>query len=247
MPSEQQLGEIASRPTSAGCARRAAEPDDVVDQVVVDEDRVADEVAEPRDVGRRHPPLDGRLGRARAQHLALVRRRRVARRAASSRSDRAAPRAARRRLPARPGSASRAPRTDRRAGRCVSASVTCRSCIASSSALCVFGVARLISSASRMLVKTGPCSMRNVAGLGVVDARAEDVGRQHVGRQLDALELRRDRAAPASSRSASWRRRGRLRAGRGRSPTRAPCARSRTESPRTGRSAAAGSARAGRR
>ena len=34
--------------------------------------------------------------------------------------------------------------------------VTCRSCIASSSAACVFGGARLISSASRRLAKIGP-------------------------------------------------------------------------------------------
>ena len=37
-----------------------------------------------------------------------------------------------------------------------------RSCIASSSALCVFGVARLISSARMMLAKIGPRSMRKV-------------------------------------------------------------------------------------
>ena len=34
--------------------------------------------------------------------------------------------------------------------------VTCRSCIASSRAACVFGGARLISSARRRLAKTGP-------------------------------------------------------------------------------------------
>ena len=34
--------------------------------------------------------------------------------------------------------------------------VTCRSCIASSSAACVFGGARLISSARRRFVKIGP-------------------------------------------------------------------------------------------
>jgi hypothetical protein len=41
-------------------------------------------------------------------------------------------------------------------GRGVPSTVTCRSSIASSSEACVFGGVRLISSASRRLVKTGP-------------------------------------------------------------------------------------------
>ena len=41
--------------------------------------------------------------------------------------------------------------------------VTCRSCIASSSAAWVFGGARLISSASRRLVKIGPGRKRKSA------------------------------------------------------------------------------------
>jgi len=43
-------------------------------------------------------------------------------------------------------------------GYVVPATVTRRSCIASRSALCVFGVARFISSASSNCVKTGPRS-----------------------------------------------------------------------------------------
>ena len=39
--------------------------------------------------------------------------------------------------------------------------VTVRSCMASSSADCVFGVARLISSASTRLAKIGPCWKRS--------------------------------------------------------------------------------------
>ncbi len=39
--------------------------------------------------------------------------------------------------------------------------VTCRSCIASSSAACVFGGVRLISSASTTFAKTGPGTKRN--------------------------------------------------------------------------------------
>ena len=41
--------------------------------------------------------------------------------------------------------------------------VTWRSCIASSSAACVFGGVRLISSASTMFAKTGPSTNRNDA------------------------------------------------------------------------------------
>ena len=71
--------------------------------------------------------------------------------------------------------------------------MTWRSCIASSSALCVFGVARLISSASRMFVKHRALLDAEGRGLRVVDAGAEDVGGQQVRRELHALELRRDR------------------------------------------------------
>ena len=44
--------------------------------------------------------------------------------------------------------------------------VTCRSCITSSSADCTFAGARLISSASRKLQKTGPSSVSKSAELG---------------------------------------------------------------------------------
>ena len=44
--------------------------------------------------------------------------------------------------------------------------VTWRSCITSSSALCTFAGARLISSASRKLQKTGPSSVSNVPWSG---------------------------------------------------------------------------------
>ena len=78
--------------------------------------------------------------------------------------------------------------------------VTRCSCIASSSALCVFGVARLISSARTMFAKIGP--LRNsktlLAAARLVDhRRADDVGRHQVGRELDAREVR----APSASAS----------------------------------------------
>ena len=66
------------------------------------------------------------------------------------------------------------------------------SCIASSNADCVLGVARLISSASTRLAKTGPRWNYQVLAAGVVlarDGRADDVARHQVGRELDAREL----------------------------------------------------------
>ena len=62
--------------------------------------------------------------------------------------------------------------------------VTCRSCIASSSAACVFGGVRLISSARITLENSGPCRKRNsaapVRAVLFDDLRAGDVGRHQV-------------------------------------------------------------------
>ena len=69
--------------------------------------------------------------------------------------------------------------------------MTWRSCIASSSADWVRGVARLISSTSRTFVNTGPCDEAQAAGLE--QAGAGDVGRQQVGRALDARRCRATR------------------------------------------------------
>ena len=70
------------------------------------------------------------------------------------------------------------------------AAVTWYSCIASSSAACVFGGVRLISSARMICAKIGPCTNRSVrvAVLLVEDLGAGDVGRHQVGRELDPLE-----------------------------------------------------------
>ena len=70
--------------------------------------------------------------------------------------------------------------------------VTCCSCIASSSAACTLAGARLISSARMMFAKIGPFLTLNVLRLLVVDLRADHVGRQQVGRELDARERRVD-------------------------------------------------------
>ena len=71
------------------------------------------------------------------------------------------------------------------------------SCIASSSAACVFGGARLISSASTTLAKIGPVREpeRAVAGRLVLleQLRAGDVARHEVGRELHARERQLER------------------------------------------------------
>jgi hypothetical protein len=69
--------------------------------------------------------------------------------------------------------------------------VTLISCIASSRADCVFGVARLISSARTTLAKIGPgWNSKNVPPCVLLhDVRADDVGRHQVRRELDAREL----------------------------------------------------------
>ena len=70
---------------------------------------------------------------------------------------------------------------------------TCRSSIASSSALCVFGGARLISSASTTELKIGPGWKRNACAALVEDRHAEHVGGQEVARELDARVLEAER------------------------------------------------------
>ena len=64
------------------------------------------------------------------------------------------------------------------------------SCIASSSAACVLGGVRLISSASITFAKTGPRTKRSARAPPVLveDLGAGDVGRHQVRRELDALE-----------------------------------------------------------
>ena len=82
------------------------------------------------------------------------------------------------------------------------ATVTRCSCIASSSAACVRGGARLISSASRMLAKTGPRTNRNVRWPVALSSSRISVPVMSLGhevrRELDAPELEvhrfRDRA-----------------------------------------------------
>ena len=71
--------------------------------------------------------------------------------------------------------------------------LTWPSAIASSSAACVFGGVRLISSASSRLVKIGPAAEFETARLHVVDGRAEQVGGQQVGGELHAGELQAER------------------------------------------------------
>ena len=76
--------------------------------------------------------------------------------------------------------------------------VTWPSAMASSSADCVFGEARLISSPSTMLAKTGPGRNSNASVAAVPHGDADDVGGQQVGGELDAAE-RRSRPSAASA------------------------------------------------
>ncbi len=67
--------------------------------------------------------------------------------------------------------------------------VTRCSSIASRRADCVFGVARLISSASTIWAEIGPARNSKSAVFMVVDGDAGDVAGQDVRRELDALEF----------------------------------------------------------
>jgi hypothetical protein len=69
--------------------------------------------------------------------------------------------------------------------------------MASSSADCVLGGVRLISSASRMFEKIGPGhegpGAASGGGIFLNDVGAGDVGRHQIGRELDALEHQAER------------------------------------------------------
>ena len=78
--------------------------------------------------------------------------------------------------------------------------VICRSCMASSSADCVFGGVRLISSASSSPANSGPLPEVELAGALVVDERAGQVARQQVGRELGPAELQAERLGERPSR-----------------------------------------------
>jgi hypothetical protein len=67
--------------------------------------------------------------------------------------------------------------------------VTCRSAMASSNADCTFAGARLISSARTRLANTGPLRVVKPPDCGIVNLRADDVGGQHVRRELQAREF----------------------------------------------------------
>ena len=83
-------------------------------------------------------------------------------------------------------------RVGQRAG--VPSSVTCRSCMASSSADCVLGGVRLISSARSRLVNTGPGRKRKLPSARLVEhALPDDVAGHEVGRELHALEVHVER------------------------------------------------------
>ena len=115
----------------------------------------------------------------------------------SSGSGRAALRAADRCLPSRSGFCVAITRNGASSSCVVVPLVTVRSCMASSSADCVFGVARLISSASTRLAKIGPGWKRSVLpprSSRLHDHAADDIGGHQVRRELDARVLQLQRA-----------------------------------------------------
>ena len=74
--------------------------------------------------------------------------------------------------------------------------MTENSCIVSSIADCVFGVARLISSARQNCVKIGPClELEKPLAVGRFHhhVRAQNVGRHQVGRELNARKMQIER------------------------------------------------------
>ena len=91
-------------------------------------------------------------------------------------------------LPARSDFAWPAPGTDRAGS--LSPIVTCRSCMASSSALCTLGGARLISSASTGWRRSGP---RLEWPRSARRSACRQVGGQEIGRELNAAELESER------------------------------------------------------
>ena len=204
-----------ARPDVGGMPRGAAEPDDVVADLVVDGDRCADEIANAADVARRQARAGLRPFHALAQHVHFV----VMARIADAQQHAEAiqlrlgqridafllHRVLRRQHPERIGQRIRGVgdgdlpllhRLEQRALRLGRGAVDL--------------VGQQDVGEDRSLLGA------ELAGLRVVDARADDVGRQQVGRELDAMELGRDGARDASWPSASWPRPARLRAARAR-------------------------------
>ena len=68
----------SSRPTLGRIARRAPEPHDVLEDLVVDVDRRVDELAQHVHVRGRHAPLDRRLVHPHLQHLDFLALARIA-------------------------------------------------------------------------------------------------------------------------------------------------------------------------
>ena len=161
----------------------------VVEQRVVDADRL-DRVlqrAHGREVDDRLEPRDRIAAGALAEQLALDRLLRVAERDAQQEPVHL--RLGQRVRAVVLGRVLRRDHHERPSSWCVASSIeTWPSLIASSSADCVRGVVRLISSASTTFAKIGPGLSSNTLPLLVVDRHADDVGRQQVARELDATE-----------------------------------------------------------
>ena len=75
--------------------------------------------------------------------------------------------------------------------------VTCRSCIASSSAACVFGRSAVDLVGEQQLGEDRAAGQREARGLEVEQVGADDVGGHQVRRELDAPEIQPDRLREA--------------------------------------------------
>ena len=132
-----------------------------------------------------------------------------------ARTGRAAPRAAGTCPPARSGSPSRSRRTARAAAASTPSTVTWRSAIASSSADCVRGIARLISSTRTTFAKTGPGRNSNSRVFWLkIERPVTSVGwrsgvhwmRENVAPSIDCASARARIvfAVPGTSSSSTW-------------------------------------------
>ncbi len=143
---------------------------------------------------------------------AARRRGRDSRHRSAAGSGRAGPRAADMSPPAPAGSGSPARGTDAAADGTGRRPRRGRSCIACSSADCVRGLARLISSAISSWREDRPGDEAEGAPAGVAFLQhfgAQDVGRHQVGRALDALVVEAQHDAERLDQAWSWRGRGR--------------------------------------
>ena len=153
-----------------------------------------------------------------AQDVVLLLRRWGSRSRRAAGTGRAAPRAAGRCLRTRPGWRWPARGTAAASGKVRPSTVTWRSCIASSSAACVFGRRAVDLVGQQQAGEQRALAELEVADALVVDERAGEVGRQQVGGELGPGELDPERLRERARGQGLAEARGSPRAGRARRP-----------------------------